>query len=61
MENAETGFIVTEHQLADETKAPCTISADGRQLIFTSCIGRRGYGSCDLFESKKSGKNGPNH
>lgn len=33
----------------------CTISADGRQLIFTSCQGRRGYGSCDLFESKKVG------
>ena len=32
-----------------------TISADGRQLIFTSCIGRRGYGSCDLFESWKIG------
>ncbi len=34
----------------------CTISADGRQLIFTSCIGRRGYGSCDLFESRKIGE-----
>ena len=33
----------------------CSISADGRQLIFTSCIGRRGYGSCDLFESRKIG------
>lgn len=33
----------------------CTISADGRTLIFTSCAGRRGYGSCDLFESRKSG------
>jgi outer membrane protein OmpA-like peptidoglycan-associated protein len=33
----------------------CTISADGRHLIFTSCIGRRGYGSCDLFESRKVG------
>jgi len=33
----------------------CTISADGRQLIFTSCAGRRGYGSCDLFESRKNG------
>ncbi len=33
----------------------CTISADGRQLIFTSCAGRRGYGSCDLFESRKVG------
>ncbi|MFZ5999049.1 MAG: OmpA family protein [Bacteroidota bacterium] len=33
----------------------CTISADGRQLIFTSCQGRRGMGSCDLFESRKVG------
>lgn len=33
----------------------CTISADGRILIFTSCIGRRGYGSCDLFQSIKVG------
>jgi OmpA-OmpF porin, OOP family len=34
----------------------CTISADGRKLIFTSCVGRDGYGSCDLFESKKIGE-----
>jgi OOP family OmpA-OmpF porin len=34
----------------------CTISADGRHLIFTSCVGRRGYGSCDLFESRKVGE-----
>ncbi|MBL7850963.1 MAG: OmpA family protein [Cyclobacteriaceae bacterium] len=34
----------------------CTISADGRHLIFTSCLGRRGYGSCDLFESRKVGE-----
>ena len=33
----------------------CTISADGRLLIFTSCVGRQGYGSCDLFESRKVG------
>ncbi len=33
----------------------CTISADGRKLIFTSCIGREGFGSCDLFESTKIG------
>jgi OmpA-OmpF porin, OOP family len=32
-----------------------TISADGRKLIFTSCIGREGFGSCDLFESIKVG------
>ncbi len=33
----------------------CTISADGRKLIFTSCTGREGFGSCDLFESRKIG------
>jgi OOP family OmpA-OmpF porin len=32
-----------------------TISADGRKLIFTSCVGRQGYGSCDLFESVRIG------
>jgi OOP family OmpA-OmpF porin len=33
----------------------CTISADGRKLIFTSCTGRKGFGSCDLFVSEKVG------
>jgi OmpA-OmpF porin, OOP family len=33
----------------------CTISADGRKLIFTSCVGRQSYGSCDLYESVKIG------
>ena len=33
----------------------CTISADGRRLIFTSCSGRDGVGSCDLYESIKEG------
>lgn len=33
----------------------CTISADGRQLIFTSCAGRKGFGNCDLFETRKVG------
>lgn len=33
----------------------CTISADGRMLIFTSCLGRKTYGSCDLFVSYKTG------
>ncbi len=34
----------------------CTISADGRTLIFTACTGRKGYGSCDLFISYKIGE-----
>lgn len=34
----------------------CTISADGRKLIFTSCVGRQGHGSCDLYESIRIGE-----
>src|SRR5688572_27363479 len=34
----------------------CAISADGRRLIFTSCSGRDGIGSCDLYESIKIGE-----
>jgi len=33
----------------------CSISGDGRTLIFTSCLGREGYGSCDLFITYKEG------
>lgn len=33
----------------------CSISADGRKLIFTSCVGRQSFGSCDLYESIKVG------
>jgi outer membrane protein OmpA-like peptidoglycan-associated protein/Tfp pilus assembly protein PilF len=33
----------------------CSISADGRTLIFTACEGRQGYGSCDLFASYRKG------
>ena len=33
----------------------CTISADGKILIFTSCMGRRNFGSCDLFISYREG------
>ncbi len=32
----------------------CTISADGKTLIFTSCQGSDGLGSCDLYISKKT-------
>jgi outer membrane protein OmpA-like peptidoglycan-associated protein/tetratricopeptide (TPR) repeat protein len=41
-----------------------TISPDGQQIIFVACqgiegygIGRKGYGSCDLFWSRKKGNN----
>ena len=33
----------------------CTISADGRTLIFTSCDGRSSFGSCDLYYARRDG------
>ena len=33
----------------------CTISANGRTIIFTSCSGRTSMGSCDLYISYKLG------
>ena len=38
-----------------DNEGTSTISADGRTLIFTSCKGRSGYGSCDLYVSRKTG------
>lgn len=32
-----------------------TLSADGRTLVFTACQGRKGFGSCDLYISRKTG------
>lgn len=40
---------------SENNEGTSTISADGRTLIFTSCKGRQGYGSCDLFISQKTG------
>lgn len=34
----------------------CSISADGRTLVFTSCDGKNSLGSCDLYISKKVGE-----
>ncbi|MEP2023042.1 MAG: OmpA family protein [Reichenbachiella sp.] len=34
-----------------------SLSANGRMLVFTSCDGRRGYGSCDIYVSYKEGSN----
>ena len=40
---------------SDYNEGTCTVSADGRMLVFTSCRGRKGYGSCDLYVSYKEG------
>jgi outer membrane protein OmpA-like peptidoglycan-associated protein/Tol biopolymer transport system component len=34
-----------------------TISADGKTMVFTACLRSDSYGSCDLYISKKKGKN----
>lgn len=34
----------------------CSISADGRTLIFTSCEGRTSFGSCDLYSVIREGE-----
>ena len=39
-----------------ENEGTCAVSADGRQLIFTSCGRPDGLGSCDLYESRKVGE-----
>ncbi len=35
----------------------CTISADGKVMIFTSCDKRDSFGSCDLYITRKTGDN----
>lgn len=34
----------------------CSVSADGRTLVFTACNRPDGYGSCDLYISHREGK-----
>jgi len=39
----------------DFNEGTCTISTDGRTLIFAACKRRENYGKCDLYSSKKIG------
>ncbi|KPM49332.1 OmpA family protein [Jiulongibacter sediminis] len=36
----------------DYNEGTCSISADGKTMVFTSCEGREGFGRCDLYISK---------
>ncbi|WP_018623120.1 OmpA family protein [Spirosoma luteum] len=38
-----------------ENEGTASLSADGRTLVFTACQGRKGFGSCDLYMSSKTG------
>ncbi len=48
---------ISEKINTTQNEGTATISADGRTLVFTSCGGRKGFGSCDLFISYKQGDN----
>ncbi|UHG89299.1 OmpA family protein [Spirosoma oryzicola] len=38
-----------------DNEGTASLSADGRMLVFTACQGRKGFGSCDLYLSRKTG------
>lgn len=47
-------------ELSDNINTPdnegtCTISADGKIMVFTSCQGRESYGNCDLYITNNIG------
>ncbi|MBC8153578.1 MAG: PD40 domain-containing protein [Bacteroidetes bacterium] len=44
----------TEINTRDNEGTP-SLSADGRTLVFTACQGRKGFGSCDLYITHKTG------
>ena len=46
---------VSENITTPYNEGTCSISADGRILVFTCCRGRQSYGSCDLYVSFKNG------
>jgi OmpA-OmpF porin, OOP family len=46
---------ISENINSSLNEGTCAISANGRKLIFTSCVGRDTWGSCDLYESNKIG------
>ena len=49
---------IIEELSTKNNEGTCSISADGKTLIFTACVGnkdRQVYGACDLFISYKTG------
>ncbi len=43
-----------------DNEGTASLSADGRTLVFTACQGRKGFGSCDLYVSRKTGSDWSN-
>ena len=42
----------------DYNEGTCTISADGKTMVFTGCEGRNGFGSCDLYITHQTSNGG---
>ncbi len=40
---------------SEYNEGTCTVSADGRTMVFTSCMRADGFGSCDLYITFKQG------
>ena len=40
---------------SEYNEGTCSVSADGRTLVFTSCMRKDGFGSCDLYITHKKG------
>ncbi|MBU2912827.1 OmpA family protein [Reichenbachiella agariperforans] len=46
---------VSDQINSEFNEGAASLSADERTLVFTSCDGRRGYGSCDIYIAQKVG------
>ena len=46
---------ISENINTPRNEGTCTVSADGRTLIFTACEDRTGLGSCDLYITRRTG------
>ncbi len=53
--NWQAPFSISSKINSEFNEGTCSISADGRILIFTSCEGRKTVGGCDLYITYKSG------
>lgn len=52
----ETPEEISKNINSTNNEGTCTISADGRMLVFTACNRPDGYGGCDLYYTQKDGK-----
>ena len=53
--NWATPVPISENINTPRNEGTCTVTADGRTLIFTACEDRSGLGSCDLYITRRTG------